>query len=146
MGNNFCLVWDDRKRIIFIDRFVECFCREKPGQPLPERHMLERIMSRHCKTEDGMLTSHELQRALQEQGVPMTRQQMKDLWRDVLGRAAGQRVPVYEFVAIFFDEDESEAPAPGQVVPGTPANGTARSISPGLPSSPKAAAVYSAAR
>ena len=71
--------------------------------------------------------------------MPMTRRQLKDLWRDVLGRAAGQRVPVYEFVAIFFDEDESEAPSPGQVVPGTPVAGTAaRGISPGSPSSPKA--------
>jgi len=103
---NFCTIWDDRKRVIFVERFAEQFSRDHPGQTFPQRAAFSLMLRKFSNRVDGSLTCHELRTALNHLGVHFNSKAMKETWKTVLNKNLHERILCDDFVAIFEQDDE----------------------------------------
>jgi len=112
VGSNFCAIWDDRQRFIFIEHFKTTFSQATESG-ISKELVLQTF---HALDADGSgtLSFKELKLALQKMNFPMSNPALNDLWR-AIDVDKNNVVDISEFLQLFFqdilneiDEDSDE--------------------------------------
>ena len=102
VGQNFTTIWEDRERVIFIEKVKEKYLDSRDL----DRAALIRTFSKLDQDGSGTLTLKELRVALRSMGVNMTSHSMRQLWRCLDMDRSGE-IEADEFVKLFFDDDHN---------------------------------------
>jgi hypothetical protein len=111
IGNNFCNIWDHRRRVIFVERFNESYEKKFPDSTLPGRQDMVFMLRKYAKKKDNTLSCHELKQALVAWfGIKLSPAQSRDLWKNVLSKnSPHERITCEEFVNLLHSDYKDEA-------------------------------------
>eukprot|EP00633_Aureoumbra_lagunensis_P004345 CAMPEP_0197316882 /NCGR_PEP_ID=MMETSP0891-20130614/44668_1 /TAXON_ID=44058 ORGANISM="Aureoumbra lagunensis, Strain CCMP1510" /NCGR_SAMPLE_ID=MMETSP0891 /ASSEMBLY_ACC=CAM_ASM_000534 /LENGTH=310 /DNA_ID=CAMNT_0042806577 /DNA_START=193 /DNA_END=1125 /DNA_ORIENTATION=- len=99
VGNNFCLVWEDKERVIFVEKLREQLRFQK-------RQFKALIETFEMMDADGsnLISFREFRQALKRINVRISRSHLKKLWRTLDYGASGE-VELTEFLMLVFKDD-----------------------------------------
>ena len=99
VGNNFCLTWDDRNRVIFIEQFKDRVFRHEKFS----RAALEKVFQEIDTDGVGSLDFEEFRTMMERLHVQMSLNEMLDVWR-AIDVNMDNSITKDEFVKLFFDD------------------------------------------
>ena len=97
VGNNFAAIWEDRSRVIFIEKFKESFATKKV-----DRATLQTVFEDLDTDGSGTLSFKELKVSLTKINVRMSAYAFKQLWRAIDSDNSGE-IGFEEFTRLFFE-------------------------------------------
>ncbi|KAK7235260.1 voltage-gated potassium channel [Aureococcus anophagefferens] len=137
VGNNFCLVWEDKERVVFVEKLKEQLLL-RGRQPKDMRETFNMMDT----DGSGSMSFREFRDAMRVLEINMSAERLAVLWRTLDADHSGE-IDVSEFMELVYRDDPyvlSDAPgdgaAPGNGAPPDPAVVDAPDVSPRAPPRP----------
>ncbi|KAH8046461.1 voltage-gated potassium channel [Aureococcus anophagefferens] len=128
VGNNFCLVWEDKERVVFVEKLKEQLLL-RGRQPKDMRETFNMMDT----DGSGSMSFREFRDAMRVLEINMSAERLAVLWRTLDADHSGE-IDVSEFMELVYRDDPTDAPgdgaAPGNGAPPNPAVADAPDVSP----------------